>query len=275
MHMITGKTKVIGIFGDPVEHSLSPVIHNAAFEYLGLDYCYVAFHVKKDSLKDAVQAIRALNLVGVNITVPHKESVIEYLDELSEEAEQIGAVNTILNKESFLKGFNTDAKGFVSSLQEAGVSLENKNVLILGAGGASKAVVYSLLKEKCRIYIFNRTIAKAQAIKDRFSNIGFLEVIEAIEKNFIEKIDIIINTTSLGLKKDDPMPLNPQHLKPEHIYCDIVYPETRLMKEAEKIGCKVIGGTGMLIWQAAFAFEIWTGKTAPIAIMKKFFKIKY
>lgn len=266
--MITGKTKIIGIFGDPVEHTLSPLIHNEAFHYLGLDYCYVAFHVKREKLKEAVEALRALNIKGVNVTVPHKEAVIQYLDEISEEAKNIGAVNTILNDNGVLKGYNTDVNGFILSLKEEGVSVSGKNVLIIGAGGAAKALVYGVLREGGRVYLFNRTIEKAYAIKEKFSSLGFIEVTD-VDKSTTEKMDIIVNATSLGLKKDDPLPLNPEVLKPEHIYCDIVYPETPLMKKAEKIGCKVIGGIGMLVWQAAFAFKIWTQVDAPVEIMKK------
>ncbi|ACI20169.1 shikimate dehydrogenase [Thermodesulfovibrio yellowstonii] len=266
--MITGKTKIIGIFGDPIEHTLSPLIHNEAFSYLGLDYCYVAFNVKKDKLKEAVEAIRALNIRGVNITVPHKETVIQYIDELSDEVKNIGAVNTILNNEGILKGFNTDVNGFILSLKDEGISMKNKNFLILGAGGAAKAIVYGILKEGGKVYIYNRTPSNALAIKEKFKKFGFIEIVE-MDKSVTEKIDVIVNATSLGLKKDDPMPLNPELIKPEHVYCDIVYPETPLMREAERIGCKVVGGIGMLLWQAAFAFKIWTEVEAPIEIMKK------
>jgi len=266
--VITGKTKIIGIFGDPIEHTLSPLIHNEAFSYLGLDYCYVAFNVKKDKLKEATEAIRALNIRGVNITVPHKETVIQYIDEVSDEAKNIGAVNTILNNEGILKGFNTDVNGFILSLKDEGISIKNKNFLILGAGGAAKAIVYGILKEGGKVYIYNRTPSKALAIKEKFKKFGFIEIVE-MDKSVTEKIDVIVNATSLGLKKDDPMPLNPELIKPEHVYCDIVYPETPLMREAEQIGCKVVGGIGMLLWQAAFAFKIWTEVEAPIEIMKK------
>ncbi|WP_460177635.1 shikimate dehydrogenase [Thermodesulfovibrio hydrogeniphilus] len=267
--MITGKTKVIGIFGDPIEHSLSPLIHNEAFKYLGLDYCYVPFHVKKEKLKEAVDGIRALNIKGVNITVPHKEEVIQYLDELSEETKNIGAVNTILNKEGILKGFNTDAKGFIYSLKEAEVSISNKNVLIIGAGGAARALVYGILNEGGKIFIYNRTIEKAKALEGRFQNFGSIEVLDKMEKNTIEKMHIIVNATSLGLKKNDSLPISPELLNSSQIYCDIVYPETIMMKKAKEIGCKVLGGIGMLLWQAVFAFEIWTGIQPPIDILKK------
>lgn len=267
--MITGKTKIIGIFGDPVEHTLSPIIHNEAFKYLGLDYCYVPFHVKKEDLKNAIIAIKALNIKGVNITVPHKEAVIQYLDEISDEAKYIGAVNTILNNEGILKGFNTDAQGFILSLKEESILIKEKNILILGAGGAAKAIVYGILKEGGKVYIYNRTLSKALEIKEKFANLGFIEVIPHIEQSINEKVDIIVNATSLGLKKNDPLPLNPAFLLSKHIYYDIVYPETLLMNEAKKIGCKVVGGIGMLLWQAVEAFKIWTEVEPPVDVIKK------
>lgn len=270
--MITGKTKVIGIFGDPIEHTLSPLMHNAAFKELGLDYCYVPFLVKSEKLKEAVEAIRALNIKGVNITVPHKENVINYLDELSEEAKCIGAVNTILNENAKLKGFNTDAYGFVKSLQEENIMIRDKHILLLGAGGAAKAVAYGVLKEGANVSIFNRTTSKAYKLRDSFNSIGKIEVIEKINKKNTGKFQLVIHATSLGLKKEDPLPINPDFLYKGQIYIDLIYPETPLMKEAEKRGCKVIGGLGMLLWQAVKAFEIWTSQPAPVEVMKKFLK---
>lgn len=266
--MITGKTKITGIFGDPIEHTLSPLMHNAAFNELGLNYCYVPFHVKAERLKQAVEAIKALNIKGVNITVPHKERVIKYLDEISEEAKYIGAVNTILNEKDKLKGFNTDAYGFVRALKEKNINLNNKNVILLGAGGAARAIAYGILKEGANLSIFNRTLSKAYKIKDSFNFMGNVEVIEKIDSKIMLNFQIVVNATSLGLKKDDPMPIAPEYLRREHIVIDIVYPDTTLMREAEKIGCKVIGGLGMLLWQAAKSFEIWTKHSAPIEVMK-------
>ena len=152
---LSGKTKITGLFGYPVEHSLSPAMHNAAFEALGLDYCYVAFPVHPDSLKDAVLAIKALNLAGVNVTIPHKEIVIPFLDEIDKEASIIGAVNTIVNSSGRLKGYNTDGRGFMQSLFESGISVENKEVLIIGAGGASRALSYYLGKEAKKVYLYD------------------------------------------------------------------------------------------------------------------------
>ncbi len=270
--MITGKTKVVGIFGDPIEHTLSPLMHNAAFKELGLDYCYVPFLVKKQELKEAVEAIRALNIKGVNITVPHKEAVINCLDEISEEAKYIGAVNTILNEQGKLKGFNTDAYGFVKSLKEDNISLKDKFILLLGAGGAAKAVAYGVLKEGANLFIFNRTPSKAYKIKESFSDIGKIEVIEQIKPEIMGKIHIVINATSLGLKKDDPMPLDPSVLKKGQTYIDLIYTKTPLLKEAKNRGCTIIDGIGMLLWQAAKAFEIWTSIPAPVEVMEEVLK---
>lgn len=270
--MLTGKTKVIGIFGDPIEHTLSPIIHNEAFKRLKLDYCYVPFNVKRDKLKVAIESIRALNLKGVNITVPHKEAVIPYLDELSDEVIKIGAVNTILNMNGLLKGFNTDASGFVMSLKEEGIALKGKNILLIGAGGAAKAVAYGCLKEGGKLYVFNRTLTKANELKEKFKDLGEIEVLNKVDKKITQKFNIIINATSLGLKEKDPLPINPEYLLPSHVFYDVVYPKTNIMREAEIRGCKTIGGLGMLIWQAVSAFEIWTEIKVSVQIFKKILK---
>lgn len=270
--MITGKTKIVGIFGDPIEHTLSPIIHNAAFRELKIDYCYVPFLVKREKLKEATEAIRALNMVGVNITVPHKEAVIEYLDELSDEAKFIGAVNTILNEGGKLIGYNTDSYGFVKSLKEEGIELNDKNILLLGAGGAAKAVAYGVLREGANLFVFNRTHSKAYSLRESFNSIGKVEVLEKLDRDKIEYFQIVINSTSLGLKKEDPMPIHPSYLSNRHIYIDLIYFETPLMKEAAKRGAKVISGLGMLLWQAVRAFEIWTKRVAPVEVMTKILK---
>ncbi len=151
---ITGKTRITGLYGYPVEHTLSPSMHNAAFEHLGIDYCYLPFSVPPDSLKSAVEAIRALNLAGVNVTIPHKESVIPYLDNVSEEASFIGAVNTIVNQDGKLTGYNTDGRGFMRSLSENNILTDNKKVLIVGAGGASRAIGYYLSEKADEVVSF-------------------------------------------------------------------------------------------------------------------------
>lgn len=270
---ITGKTKVVGLFGYPVEHSLSPIMQNAAFNYQGLDYCYVAFLVHPELLKEAVNSIRALNLTGVNVTIPHKENVIPFLDQISEEASIIGAVNTIKNENGTLIGYNTDGKGFMKSLEEANIIVKNKNVLIIGCGGASRAIGYYLCTEASSVYLYDIDKEKVNSLKAHLNklkgNVHILENISEQNKHIISSIDIIINATPLGLKTDDPLPIDINLLNKDHIVCDLIYKDTPLLKEALKKGCKTINGLGMLLWQGVFAYEIWTGIKPPVDIMRK------
>jgi len=159
--IITGKTKIVGLFGFPVEHTLSPSMHNAAFEALGLDYCYISFNVHPDNLRPAALAIRVLNIAGVNITIPHKEAIIPYLDELDREAELIGAVNTVLNKDGRLIGYNTDGRGFIRSLkEEGGLTPKGKVIMIIGAGGAARSIAFSLALEGAEKIFINDIISE-------------------------------------------------------------------------------------------------------------------
>jgi len=270
---ISGKTKVTGLFGYPVEHSLSPAMHNAAFEYLKLDYCYVTFSVRPDMLKDAVQAIRALGLKGVNVTVPHKENVIPFLDEISEEASFIGAVNTIKNDDGKLTGYNTDGRGFMQSLSDAGIDARDKKIIIVGAGGASRAIGYYLCKEASEVHLFDVDDKKADSLKEHLNklkgNVSLADAKSVKNKDFFSGIDIIINATPLGLKMDDPMPVDISLIDKSHVVCDLIYKETPLLREASMIGCKTMDGLGMLLWQGVFAFEVWTGIMPPVDVMKK------
>jgi shikimate dehydrogenase len=264
---ITGKTKITGLYGHPVEHTLSPLMHNAAFEHLGLDYCYLPFSVHPDSLKNAVEAIRALNLAGVNVTIPHKESVIPYLDSVNEEALFIGAVNTIVNQDGRLTGYNTDGRGFMRSLAENNVSPEGKKILIAGAGGASRAIAYYLSKEADKLYLFDIDKMKLEKLSSDLSgirdNINILN--NAAE---LEAFDVLINATPLGLKSTDPLPFDISFLSPEQTVCDLIYKKTSLLSLAAQKGCKTIDGLGMLLWQGVLAFELWTRTAPPVEIMK-------
>ena len=163
---VSGKTKITGIFGYPIEHTLSPFMHNAAFESLGMDICYIAFKVSPESLQEAVKAVRNLNLLGVNITVPHKERVLPMLDKINEEASFIGAVNTITNTDGVLTGYNTDGRGFLSSLSEEGIQIEQKNICIIGAGGASRAISYYLSEKASRLYLYDIDTPKVNKLVD-------------------------------------------------------------------------------------------------------------
>ena len=266
---ITGKTKITGLFGHPVEHTLSPAMHNAAFEALGLDYCYVAFQVDPDSLQEAVKAVRALHLSGVNVTIPHKERVISFLDEVDREASAIGAVNTIVNSNGNLKGYNTDGRGFMQSFFDYGISAEDKNVLILGAGGASRAISYYLGKEAKKLFIYDIEQEKAERLAAALKKILDKDVAIADDIVRTEKFNILINATPLGLKEGDPLPFNTSHLRSDQIVCDLIYKKTHLLEEASKKGCIALDGLGMLLWQGVFAFELWTGISPPVDLMRE------
>lgn len=270
---INGKTKVMGLLGYPVEHSLSPAMHNTAFEKLGLDCCYVTFSVKPEFLRDAVKSIKALNLAGVNVTVPHKEKVIPFLDEVDKEASFIGAVNTIVNDNGRLTGYNTDGRGFMRSLSEARISVSRKKVLIVGAGGASRAIGYYLCQSASKLFLYDIDKKKAKKLISDLNkirgNVSFFSSQPSALSPQLEDIDIIINATPLGLKKNDPLPVDVNLLKSKHVVCDLIYKKTPFLEKASKKGCKTLNGLGMLLWQGVFAFELWTGKKPPVDAMRK------
>ncbi len=264
---ITGKTRVAALFGYPVEHTLSPVMQNAAFDHLGLDCCYLPFSVPPDSLKQAVESIRALHLLGANLTIPHKEAVIPFLDVLDKEAAAIGAVNTIVNSEGQLTGYNTDGKGFMRSLDENLISPAGKQVLIIGAGGSSRAISHYLGREAGSLCIYNRNRDKAKTLAAYLSSQGgTVRVIDSLRD--LAGFDIIINATALGLMTADPLPVDIDLLTSSQVVCDLIYHKTQLCIRAEAKGCKTLGGTGMLLWQGALAFELWTGSLPPVEIMR-------
>jgi len=272
---ITGKTAVYGIIGYPVKHSLSPLMQTAAFKELSLDAVYVPFEVKPENLKEAVLGLKALSVKGFNITVPHKEKVIEHLDFLSEEAEFLGAVNTVKEEEGKLTGYNTDAEGFARSLEEEGVEVEGKRVLMLGAGGAAKAVGYALLKRGAKfLSVVNRNFQRAKALGELLGKVGNVLIYplkESTVEVLLKDTDIIVNTTSVGMKKEDPLLFDYSKIPDGITVVDIIYNpcKTPLLKAAKEKGCKTINGLGMLVHQGAVAFEIWTGRRAPISVMKR------
>ena len=263
---VTGRTKITGLFGYPVEHTLSPLMHNAAFEHLGIDCCYLPFSVHPDSLKTAIEAIRALNLAGVNVTIPHKESVIPYLDVVSEEALFIGAVNTIINQEGTLTGHNTDGRGFMRSLAENNISPDNKKMLIVGAGGASRAIGYYLSEKADTLYLYDIDRMKLEKLASDLSAVrGNIHILNNIVAG---DFDVLINATPLGLKATDPLPFDVSGLSPRQTVCDLIYKKTPLLSQAEKKGCRTNNGLGMLLWQGVLAFELWTGTFPPVDIMR-------
>lgn len=275
---ITGETKTLGIFGYPVSHTLSPIMQNAAIEALGLDYTYLPFEVRPEELGYAVRGLKALNIAGVNVTVPHKERVIQFLDEATDEARLIGSVNTIENRNGVLIGHNTDSRGYIRSLrEEAGFEPEGKNVLIIGAGGAARGIIAGLAIEGAfKIFIANRTVERGKGLGMEFGN-KFKDIEFAAfplsslkDPQLLSSIDLVVNATSMGLEGQGPdidFTSTPIHT----LVSDIVYkpPVTVFLEKAKNAGRKTVGGVGMLIYQGAISFEIWTSRKAPVDVMKR------
>ncbi|MBI5560664.1 MAG: shikimate dehydrogenase [Deltaproteobacteria bacterium] len=274
---ISGKVKVVGIFGDPVEQTLSPYMHNAAFEALGLELVYVPFHVRQGMLKNAVDGVRALDILGVNVTIPFKERVMEYLDSVDDEALSIGAVNTIVNAGGKLRGYNTDGRGYWTTLiGETGFDPRGKTIIVLGAGGSGRAIIFSVLgKGPKTVIIANRTVKKAESLAKEFGRRSPGVDIKAMGLDIAEPMrgaDLLINTTPVGMTgigaRHPFLPL--KNLPPSAIVSDIVYKplDTPLMKDAREKGLRVHGGLGMLVWQGALSFSLWTGADAPVEVMR-------
>lgn len=265
---ISGKTRIVALLGYPVEHTLSPAMHNAAFEHLGIDFCYVAFPVRPEMLGRAIEAVRALSLAGVNVTVPHKERVIPMLDEVDGEAAFIGAVNTVVNRDGRLIGFNTDGRGFMRGLSEEGILVKGKSVLVIGAGGGSRAVSYYLSEQASRLLLFDIDKEKAERLASDLGRIR-TNVARLDALTDLEGIDIVLNATPLGLRPSDPFPVEMSLLRPAQTVGDLIYRETPLLREASRRGCRAFNGLGMLLWQGALALELWTGKTPPHEVMRE------
>ena len=270
-------TKVCAVIGNPVAHSLSPRIQNAAFQHLKLNYVYVAFNVSRKNLESALQGIRALGIHGINVTMPLKTQILPHLDMLDPNAERIGAVNTVLNKEGILIGYNTDAFGSASALREHNEYPRNKRLVILGSGGAARAVSFALAKDSIQTVILNRTVEKARVLAEELKKlfgekIRYAKLNQRNLKKEVKDADILINATPIGMYPSaNKTPVNQELLRTGLTVFDLVYnpPETRLLREAKAVGAPTIGGAVMLVHQAAASFEIWTGKKAPIGVMMK------
>jgi shikimate dehydrogenase len=273
---LSGKTRVCAIIGDPVEHSLSPAMHNAAFKELGLNLVYVAFTVTATALKDAVSGAKSLGLRGLNVTMPHKKAVMEYLDSVDSTAKNIGAVNTVLNNQGKLVGYNTDGSGAMIALQENGVYPEEKKLLLLGAGGAAKAIAYYAAQEVDELVILNRTQKKAKQLaealcKEFGKKVKGRTFSPEILKKELETTDILVNATSVGMHPHaDSSPVPSRLLRHDLCVMDIIYNplETRLIADAKAADAKVVSGIEMLLYQGAVAFEIWTNRPAPVEVMR-------
>lgn len=273
--ILDSQTVMHGVFGDPIKHSKSPIMHNRAFQELGLNAAYAAFHVGPGQLKAAVEGIRALRFRGINVTIPHKVEVMDYLDEIDEHAQVIGAVNTIVNENGRLKGYNTDGIGYVRSLkEEAGFSVSGKRVLMLGAGGAARGVAYALAKEGAStMWIANRTLDKAGQLAATLSGFADTQGISYEQiRDIRDQVDLIVHNTSVGMHPHvDEVIIDTSWFHEGLTVSDLVYnpPETRLLREAKARGAKAHDGLGMFIYQGVYAFEYWTGVPAPVAAMRE------
>jgi len=275
---ITGKTKVVGIIGDPVEHSGSPQMHNPAFAEVGLDYVYVPFHIRPANLYAAIEGFKAMHVVGLNVTIPHKQAVIPLLDEMSREAELIGAVNTLTFEDGKLKGDNTDARGFLAGMRETGLDFpQDESAVVIGAGGAARAVIVALASiGLAPIVIANRTVSRAVALATNLSRtinmpIRGIGLHDEQLPDIVRTAALVVNTASAGMDISQPPLILSEWLQPQTIVYDIVYtpPETRLLQEAAERGCHTIRGLGMLVHQGAIAFEKWARVRAPVQTMQR------
>lgn len=273
---ISGHTRVLCVIGYPIEHSMSPIMHNAVIRELKLNYIYLAFKISPNNLNLAVKGFRAFNIKGINVTLPFKQKIMNYLDDIDPIAQKIGAVNAIKNDNGNLSGRNTDAEAAKNALINAGYTTSGKNLLILGAGGAARALTYILAEDINKIIIANRTekraIKLAKELKKNFSiKVEGKRNSISVLKEESKKADILINTTPIGMYPSvEKSPIPAEFLHKDLIVYDIVYNplETKLMKDATKIGCNTIGGLDMLVNQGALAFEWWTNKKPNIDLMK-------
>ncbi len=272
--------KVVGLIGYPLGHTISPAMHNAAFKKLGLDFEYVPFEVEPKDLSEALKGLRALHIAGFNVTIPHKESIVPLLDEVTKLARIIGAVNTVLNQEGKLIGYNTDGAGFIDSLKEdAKTDPHGKGVVVLGAGGASRAVSIMLAEAKAKsIILADVQEEKAKELSEYIdssfeADCDFVGVNSKELQRAIDRANILVNTTPVGMHpKIDQSPLSEEIvLHKKLLVYDLVYnpSETKLLKTAKAAGCKTCSGLGMLVRQGALAFTIWTGEEAPLKAMRK------
>lgn len=260
---IDAKTALFGLFGNPVAHSMGPALHNAAFHAAGVNATYLAFGVS--DVDGAVAAMRTLNMGGASVTIPHKSDVMAHLDEVDETARQIGAVNTIVNRSGRLLGFNSDVEGAMAALEEKG-TIAGKRVVMIGSGGAARAIGYGICQRGGALLIANRSEERGQALaRDLSATFCPLDGVD------LGAVDILINATSVGMTPHiDAVPISLTGLTPRTLVMDIVYNplETALLAAARSRGCDTVDGVAMFVFQAAAQFEMWTGRKAPVALMR-------
>jgi shikimate dehydrogenase len=272
----TAYTKVLCIIGYPIGHSMSPIMHNAAIRELKLDYIYLPFNIHPDNLNHAVDGFKVFNIIGINVTIPFKQTIMKFLDEIEPLAQRIGAVNTIRNDEGYLIGKNTDAEGALKAILDARYSISGKNILLLGAGGAARALAYILAKDANKIVIANRTEKRAINLANEINKYFDIKIegknnAKNVLKEETKDAEILINTTSVGMYPNvDQSPIPPEYLHEDLFVYDVIYNplRTKLLDAASEKGCKTLGGLDMLINQGALAFEWWTNKSPNVNLMK-------
>ena len=279
---ISGKTKLTALLGHPVEHSISPAMHNMAFSLLGLDYVYLAFDVLKEELKEAVQGLKSCNIAGFNLTMPHKEAVLEYVDELTLGAKLCGAANTVINRDGRLTGHTTDGIGYMRSLEDADIDIIGKKMTILGAGGAAKAIISQAAMDGVKeidIFVRERSVGKAEEFAKRVNEnteckVGVFDIADKkCLLDSLEESSILTNATNVGMEPDVDGALFTEfsEVKKDLVVSDIIYHpgQTKMLKCAAESGLKTVNGLYMLLYQGAAAFECWTGKKMPVQPVKE------
>ena len=258
----------LGVIGYPIGHSLSPCMHNAALRALSLDGEYSAIAVESAGLPETVRGLFAQGFAGLNVTIPHKQAVLPLMDELANSARVIGAVNTIVKRDGHMIGYNTDAAGFMRGLTDTGFKPTGAKVLVLGAGGAARAVVYALSDARASVVVWNRTQARAERLASEFG----ADALDCLPVGTLGTFDLIVNTTSVGMSphsNETPLQFPRGERPPQWVY-DLVYRprQTRFLREARAAGARTIGGLEMLVYQGAEAFTLWTGRAAPVGVMR-------
>ena len=268
--MISGRTQNLGVIGYPIAHSLSPLMQNAALRQASLDYRYIAMPVLPENLRQAVLGLKSLSFRGFNVTIPHKTAIMPLLDEIQSDAEKIGAVNTVVNQKGRLIGYNTDVTGFLAAMKAERISLQGKAIVILGAGGAARAVLWGMLKERAgKIMIGGRDVKKTAALLRDFSSDGDIEAAaweDTLLRERLQTADLIVNTTPLGMypKTEEMVPIDWAVINPRAFLYDVIYTpqKTRFLREGEARGHRIANGVSMLVEQGAAAYFLWTGATA-------------
>jgi shikimate dehydrogenase len=274
--MISGTTRLLALIGQPVSHSLSPAMHNAAFTDDGLDFVYVCLDVDPDRLPAAVRGTEALRFRGFNVTMPHKRAMVPLVDELDEGARISGAVNTVVIEDSLLRGYNTDGGGMVMACKEAGIELSGRSVVLLGAGGTAAAIAVAFGEAGVgELHIANRSVEHAGELRDKLRRTGMerlaIHPLDALEEA-VPHAEVVVNTTPLGMKEGDPMPVPSGYVQEGRAFCDVVYrpgTETPLVRLARERGVPVATGDRMLLYQGVLAQKLWTGREPNVKAMDR------